>query len=230
MKKRNFEKLPMNLQFFAEGDGADDANNNAGGAESGNEGGQNNGEDQNSNNNSGEKSFTQTEVNNMMTKEKNEGKRSVLKSLGFKSEEEAKKAIEGYNKYLESQKTEEEKNKEALNKANEDKSNALIRAKAAEDKLACYALGISNEYIDDVLAIASNKVTDDKDLETVLKEMKEDKKYESFFAKETSSNSGGTGSNAGHSSNHNDGSIGYGERLAKKNVESNKVKSSYFKD
>lgn len=226
MKKRNFEKLPMNLQFFAEGDGADDANNNAGGAEDSNAGGQNNGEDQNSGNNSGEKSFTQTEVNNMMTKEKNEGKRSILKSLGFKTEEEALKAIEGYNKFLESQKTEAEKNKEALDKANNEKANALKRATEAENKLAIYNAGVNNEYIEDVLAIAILKVTEEKNLETVLKEMKEDKKYESFFAKEIS---GGTGSNPGHGSNHNDGEKGYGERLAKRNA-NKETKSNYFND
>lgn len=225
MNKKEVETLfDLDLQYFAEGsdDNAGDDSNNGGN------------EDQNSNNNSGgngEKSFTQTEVSNMMTKEKNEGKRSVLKALGFKTEQEAMEALKGYNEYLESQKSEAEKNKAAVDKANSEKDEALARAKNAENKLACYNAGVNPEYIDDVFAIASIKVTDEKDLETVLKEMKEDKKYESFFVTENSSSgSKGTGSNAGHGNNHNNGgNESYGKRLAEKSLPKNK-KSSFFND
>lgn len=210
---KNEKMFPLNLQFFAE--------------DSNNEGSKN--EDQNSNDNSGEKTFTQSEVNNMMAKEKNEGKRSVLKSLGFKTEDEAKDVIAKYNEFIESKKTDDDKAKEALKKLKDESAEALKRASIAENKLACFALGISGEYIDDVLAIASNKVTDDKDLETVLKEMKDDKKYESFFIQENN-NSGGTGSNAGHSGNSsNEKKESYGERLGKQAAKNN-VKSSYFND
>ena len=210
---KNEKMFPLNLQFFA-----DDSNN---------EGSKN--EDQNSNDNSGEKTFTQSEVNNMMAKEKSEGKRSVLKSLGFKTEDEAKDVIAKYNEFIESKKTDDDKAKEALKKLKDESAEALKRASIAENKLACFALGISGEYIDDVLAIASNKVTDDKNLETVLKEMKDDKKYESFFIQENN-NSGGTGSNAGHSGNSSsEKKESYGERLGKQAVKNN-VKSSYFND
>lgn len=227
MKKKNLEKLlRINLQLFADGDD----NNSSGGDNSGDNG--NNGSaDHDADDKHGEKTFTQSEVSGMMAKEKNEGKRSILKALGFKSEDEAKEAIEKYNKYLEDQKSEADKQKEALDKANNEKTEAEKRAKAAENKVACYNSGINPEYIDDVLAIASVKVSDDKDLETVLKEMKEDKKYESFFGKENSSKHG-TGSNAGHSSNDNDNNNDLGKRLAeqRKNSMSATVKSNYFND
>ena len=219
MKKKNL--LPMNLQFFAEEDEGsnDDANNGSEGSQEGNE-------DQNSNGNSGEKTFTQTEVTNMMTKEKNEGKRSILKALGFKSEEEAKTAIKDYNKYVESKKTDDEKQQEAFNKVESEKNDALRRALEAESKLACYSSGVSKDYIDDVIAIASTKVTDDKDLDTVLKEMKEDAKYSSFFEKANPSN--GTGGNPGHGQNNGDQNDGIGKRLAQNTVQSKSTKSSYF--
>lgn len=218
--------FPLDLQFFAEED------NQSGNEGNGNEG--NGNDDQTSNGNSGEKTFTQTEVSNMMAKEKNEGKRSILKSLGFKTEDEAKEAITKYNELVESKKTEDQKAKEALKKIQDDSAEAIKRATIAENKLACFALGIGKEYVDDVLAIASNKVTEDKDLETVLKEMKDDKKYESFFIKEnsgsdSSNNSGGTGSNAGHSGNQGGKKESFGERLAKQNKPAN-VKSSFFND
>lgn len=228
MKKKNEEKLlRYNLQLFAEGDDSGDNNNSD---NNGNNDDANHGADDQ---NHGEKTFTQSEVSNMMAKEKKEGKRAILKSLGFESEDDAKKAIEGYNKYLEGQKSESEKQKEALDKANSEKTEALKRAKAAENKVACYNSGIASEYIDDVLAIASTKVSDEKDLVEVLKEMKEDKKYESFFEKDSSSGSKhGTGSNPGHSGNGDDDKNDLGKRLAeqRKNSMSTAAKSSYFND
>jgi hypothetical protein len=228
MKKENLEKLlRTNLQLFADGD-----DNNSSGGDNGGDNGNNGSADHDADAKHGEKTFTQSEVSGMMAKEKNEGKRSVLKALGFKSEDEAKEAIEKYNKYLEDQKSDADKQKEALDKANNEKSEAEKRAIAAENKVACYNSGINPEYIDDVLAIASNKVSDDKDLETVLKEMKEDKKYESFFGKTSSGSNHGTGSNAGHSGNNEDDKNDLGKRLAeqRKNSMSAINKSNYFND
>lgn len=218
MKEENKSLFDLNLQYFADGD-----ESNEGGSDD-NNGNQNHDE-------SGEKTFTQTEVSGMMAKEKNEGKRSVLKNLGFKSEQEAMEAIKKYNEFVESQQSEAEKSKAAADKAESEKNEALQRAKNAEDKLACYNSGVNAEYIDDVYAIASSKVTDDKDLEKVLKEMKEDEKYKNFFfvEKDSSSGSKGTGSNAGHGNNHNNSEKGYGERLAKNSMPEVK-KSSYFND
>ena len=229
MKTKNDEKLlNLDLQLFAEGDGdsSTGGDNNVGGDDNNND--VNHGTDENH----GGKVFSQSEVSNMMTKEKNEGKRSILKALGFKSEDEAKEAIEKYNKYLEDQKSEADKQKEALDKANNEKTEALKRAKAAEDKVACYNSGIITEYIDDVLAIASTKVSDEKDLVTVLKEMKEDKKYKSFFEKDPSSGTKhGTGSNPGHGGSE-DKKEDLGKRLAEQRRNSNNAaqKSSYFND
>lgn len=229
MKKKNEEKLlKFDLQLFAEGEG-DTSTGGDGGSDNGNNEDVDHGTDEKH----GEKTFTQSEVSNMMAKEKKEGKRAILKSLGFESEDDAKKAIEGYNKYLEGQKSESEKQKEALDKANSEKAEALNRAKAAENKVACYNSGIASEYIDDVLAIASTKVSDEKDLVEVLKEMKEDKKYESFFEKDSSSGSKhGTGSNPGHSGNDNEDKNDLGKRLAeqRKSSMSAVAKSNFFND
>lgn len=223
MKNKNLKLLfPYNLQFFAEGGDDNQGNDN-----NGNDDGNN---DDQTKDDSGEKTFTQAEVSAMMAKEKNEGKRSILKSLGYKSEEDAKKALEEYNKYLESKKTEDEKTKEKLDKANTDKKEAIDRATIAESKLACFEAGVNKEYIDDVMAIALTKVTDEKDLSTVIKEMKEDKKYESFFVETSSSGSKGTGGNPGHSGNDGGKDDGIGKRLAEQHMKNKPTKSSFFDD
>ena len=56
------------------------------------------------------------------------------------------------------------------------------RAAAAEAKLACVTAGVQKDSIDDVLAIAAAKVTDDKNLDAVLEEMK--KEHDKFCKKQ----------------------------------------------
>ena len=233
MLKEKRCSLPYNLQLFAEpSDGGSDNSNNSNNGSNGNS--DDNGDGGNGNqdqNKTGEKIFTQSEVSAMMAKEKNEGKRAILKSLGFKDEEGAKKSIEEYNKYLESKKTDDEKKAEALKAAKSEKDEAIKRAMEAESKLACYNAGVSKDYIDDVILIASSKVSEDKTLDKVLEEMKKDKKYESFFGKVASSASEGTGSNVGHSSSNNGSSDeGIGKRLAERNKSNQNKKSSFFND
>lgn len=217
--------LPLNLQFFA--DGSDEGNNggNDSSTPAGDNGNEKGNEDQTK---SGEKTFTQEQVNAMMAKEKNEGKRSILKSLGFKNEEDAQDAIKKYNEYVEKNKTDEEKNQEKLNKAESDKDKALERAKNAENKLACFNAGISKDYIDDVLAIASFKVSDDKNIDDVLSDMKKDTKYSTFFG-DTGNN--GTGTTPGHTAGTQGNPFGneYGKTLGSSNVpKQGETKSSYF--
>lgn len=213
MRKKKL--FPLELQFFAEGD-----DNNSGSDEKKNE--------ENNQNKSDEKMFTQEQVNNMMAKEKHEGKRSVLSALGFKTEEEAKSAVSLYNALVNSQKSEEEKHKSELDKANEEKTESLKRAEAAENKLACFEAGVNKDSIDDVMAIAVTKITENKDLGKVLSEMKKDNKYAAFF--ETEKGSDGTGHNPGHMGSGSFGKAGdYGKNLgaafAKKDEQK---KSSYF--
>lgn len=225
MKSRKL-MFPLNIQYFAE----NGENNNNNGNENSN--GEN--EDQNSGNgNSGERTFTQSEVSNMMAKEKNEGKKSILKSLGFKNEEEAKGAIEAYNKYMESQKSEADKAKDELAKVTNNIAEQTKRAEDAENKLLCFMNGVNKDSIDDVLALASLKVSDTKTLDKVLEEMKKDSKYSSFFENSNGNSNGGTGSQPGHNSGNNLGDFkkgDYGKTLASKNkvVNNSEVKSNFF--
>lgn len=226
MKNQNVkELLPLNLQFFADSDSSGDSGDN-GNDQGNNSNGQNGNDHQGSNGEPGEKTFTQEQVNSMMTKEKNEGKRSILKSLGFKNEEEALEAIKKYNEYQESKKTEEEKNADLLKKTSDEKNEALSRAKTAEYKLACFEAGINKDFIDDVFAIVSSKVTEEKSFEDVLKEMKAEEKYKNFFSNNSSSS--GTGGNPGHSSNNGNDNKSYGKRLGADASKVKKEKSSFF--
>lgn len=214
-------KLPYNLQFFAE-----DSSEGDGSSQDTGEGEQNNG-DQSQGENSGGKTFTQEEVNSIGAREKNQGKNSILKLFGCTDEKTAKAEAEEFKKWRESQKTEDQKRTEAENALKDTAAASEKRAQAAENKLTALTAGVTKESLDDALAIALLKVTDEKNLETVLAEMKKESRYSGFFG-ESSGASGGTGS----STNHNRGSQGnnnIGERLGKQRVTNNPSKSSFFK-
>lgn len=223
MKKKFNEVLPLNLQFFAEKD-IDD--NNASGAENqGDDGGD--GGDDNTDDKPASKTFTQDEVNAMMTREKKEGRKSMLKQLGFKSESEAKQAIALYTALVDSQKSEEQKKDEANKGLENAKTEAEKRAEAAEDKLACVIAGVSKDSIDDVLAIAKLKVTEEKNLDKVLAEMKNESRYQTFFGND--GNDDDTGSEPGNSKRSGGKKKGsYGSELAKKSQYDTGKKKTYF--
>ena len=237
MKNKETKMLPYNLQFFAESNGDGEQNDNGqpnGGENSNGDNGDANGENGSGEQSKGaEKTFTQQEVNNMMAKEKKQGKQSVLNALGFKTEQEAKDAISLLKALKDSQKSEEEKQEEAKKAALDDKEKAEQRAILAEAKLTCIENGVNKESVEDVLTIAMAKVTDDKSLDDVVADMKKEKRYASFF---TSQNDGGgsqgTGSTPSHSSSkgsNNDDD--YGKKLAEKynaNKGSGDTKSKFF--
>lgn len=215
--------IPLNLQFFAddpEGSGDDSED------EGDNDDPEDEGDDEGDQSKVGEKTFTQKQVTALMAREKKEGRRSILKALGFKSEAEAKSAL-GLLQQLTGKGTKTDGDTSTIEESTE-VQEALQRAEAAEAKLACIAAGVNKESIEDALAIAKNKVTDKKTLEAVLVEMSKEVRYASFFDDEQSD--GGTGSDPGHVKNKDAKKAGsYGARLAASTVQKKDTqKSSYF--
>lgn len=124
-----------------------------------------------------EKTFNQSQVNKMMTREKNQGRNAALKELGIDPKDT--KAIAIVKALIESQKTDEqkqaEKDAEAQNKAKE----AEQRAQVAEAKAEAMMLGVKTKYVDDVVTLALAKMTEDSDLKTIIGEFKT--KYPVWF-------------------------------------------------
>ena len=226
--------LPFNLQFFASekdeknGEGAND-NTGENQAEENEE--ESNEEDENSGEE--EKAFTQSDLNKVATKEKKQGRKAMLKELGFKNENEALKELKAFKAWKESQMTDEEKaqNEKA---ENENKQNELLnRALKAEQKLAALSVGVRSDSVDDAIAIASLKVTEEKNIDEVLQEMKKESRYSSFFVKseedeKEKQKKSGTGSSAKHSKGSKE-EENIGTRLGKKRASTN-AKSNFFKN
>lgn len=231
---KNDNLMKMNLQFFADegagGSAGAGSNDNAGGndgSNSGNnEGSNNNGNQTPPDNDDGKagasgKTFTQEELSAVAATEKKQGKQSILNLFGVKNEKEAKEQAEAFKKWQESQKDTEQKLKDSQTNLAE----AQAKAKQAEDKLALMTAGVNKDSLDDALAIAALKVTDDKDLAAVLEEMKKDPKYKGFFG---TSGSAGTGSSTGHQGTGAAGTENIGERLGKLSASHAAPKKSNF--
>lgn len=218
-------KLPFNLQLFAEG-GAEPAPNSTEPAANNNAGDQNQTEGAN---NTGAKTFTQDEVNAIGAKEKNQGKNSILKLFGCADENAAKTEAEEFKKWKETQLTEEQKRAQEQKKLTDSAAASEQRAIIAESKVTLLSAGVTAESLEDVLAIAMGKVTEEKTLDKVIAEMKKEQKYSGFFGE--SSSNGGTGSSASHNKGGQNNSAGnIGERLAKAKLANTAPKSKFFQN
>ena len=181
-----------------------------------------------------EKTFTQDQVNRMMTREKNQGRNAALKELGIDPKDS--KMVAMVKAMISSQKTDEQKQAEAA-KENQDKINeAEQRAVVAEAKAEAMTLGVKSQFVDDVVTLALAKMTEDSDLKTIIGEFKT--KYPVWFGTDSSDDEKddkkgktgqkGTGSSVKTSKESKNGNEkGLGARLAAQRKSSGK-KFSYW--
>lgn len=223
----------IGLQFFAADSGAAGGNNDdvdeedVDGAADTDDGGDKDGKPSgDKDTKKTEKTFSQAQVNKMMTREKNQGRNSAYKELGIDPKDS--KAIAMVKALIESQKTDEqkaaEKDAEAQNKTRE----AEQRAQIAEAKAEAMMLGVKSQYVDDVVTLALAKMTEDSDLKTIIGEFKtkypvwfgesddkDDKDNKDKGAKDKKTGQKGTGSTVKSSDKEKDKeSKGLGARLA----------------
>lgn len=207
----------IGIQFFAEG------------AEGGSEGGEGDNNDNPGTGSQSGKTFTQEDVNALLKKEKESAKKALLKELGVEDAKSAKEGLAEYKKILDKGKTDAQKAQEDLAAETKAKTDAEKRALLAEAKVEVLSAGCKPEYLDDVITLAMIKVTDDKDLAAVVKEMKENTKYSAFFG-ESDSGSGDKGTGGGSGFKKKEGSNKKGDlgsRLGAK-VAGNTTKNPYF--
>lgn len=125
----------------------------------------------------GEKTFTQTQVTRMMTREKNQGRAAAYKELGIDPKDT--KMVNMFKAFVESQKTDEQKEAEKNAENQSALESANQRAIVAEAKAEAMMLGIKKNYVDDAVSLALSKMTEDSDIKTILGELKT--KYPIWF-------------------------------------------------
>ena len=121
-----------------------------------------------STNEGAEKTFTQSELDEIVKQ------RLERQKKGQPTKEE----MDAFHKWQDSQKTAEQLSAEKISAAQTAASEAEKRAAAAEAKCCAFSKGVSKEAVDDVIALAMNKVDDntpiDKAIDAVIA------KYPSF--------------------------------------------------
>lgn len=124
-----------------------------------------------------EKTFTQDQVNRMMTREKNQGRNAVYKELGIDPKDT--KTVAQFKAFIESQKTEEQKaaEKESADKAKQAESEH--RVAVAEAKAEAMMMGVKPQYVEDAVTLVLAKLGEDTDVKTLLGELKT--KYPIWF-------------------------------------------------
>lgn len=182
---------------------------------------------------SGEKTFTQTEVNKMMAREKQQGRSSAYKELGIDPSDT--NTVSMFKAFIEAQKTTEQKANEQKAESDAKLAQAEEKARIAEAKATALKLGVKSECVDDVVALAITKVTDDNDVDSIINDFKS--KYSFWFTdssdddSENSVGKKGTGSSISGkktSSKGSDSVKGIGKRLAAAR-KTNSAKKSYWK-
>lgn len=172
-----------------------------------------------------EKTFTQTEVTQMMTKEKSQGRAAAYRALGLDPSDE--KAIEDAKKLLGDDGDDStdagNKNIDTVDADGKTDTSELEekfitleqRVMMAEAKAEAMASGVNAQYVDDVVTLAMSKISKDDDFSNVLNGLKA--KYPNFFAA-SSEETGkkGTGSSVSGSKPGSDkgAGSGLGARLA----------------
>lgn len=204
----------------------------------------NTGESTGENNTQSEKTFTQTQVSKMMTKEKNQGRNAVYRELGINPRDT--NAINALKDYIKGQKSEEQLKAEAEVETQNKISAAERRAAMAEAKAEVMIMGIKPQFVEDAIALALSKMPEDSDNEFIedVKNVVNDykKKYPIWFedtieekeAKEKDKDGigqRGTGSSVDFKNKNSKNDKGIGARLAaqrKTNKSSGSNKKSYW--
>ena len=184
------------------------------------------------NNSGGEKTFTQAQVDEMLTK----GKADALKELGINPEDP--KTVALIKAVMESQNNDKASNKGSDNEAQAKLNEAERRAQVAEAKAEAMILGAKRQYVDDVVALALTKMSSDTDLKTIIGEFKT--KYPTWFEEadededdKNGKKSDGTGTSVKKfdktgKKGDDKGNKSWGSRLAAQRKGNGTKKSSYW--
>lgn len=215
-----------------------------------NSGGGNEGNKANEGGNDSVKTFTQEEVNRMMAKEKEQGRRAILAELGVTDSKFAKDALNKYQQILDAQKSDEEKDAEKASQALQKAIEAEQRATEAEAKVEAMKLNAKPDCVEDVIVLATAKMTDGADFKTIIGELrvkfpnmftdagpnKEDedggnkKKQKAKEEKKQSTGEKGTGGSVKNNSKKDaEEEQSLGARLAASRKKQTSAESSYFK-
>lgn len=125
-----------------------------------------------------DKTFTQTDVNNLIAKESKTAQEKLLKKLGIEDFDSAKDGLEKFRSWQESQKSEAEKQAEALKSFEEQNGTLSSENETLKAQLSAVKAGVLADSVPDVVTLAKTMVTDELDMDAAIKAVVE--KYPHF--------------------------------------------------
>lgn len=160
-----------------------------------------------------QKTFSQDDLSRIAAREKEEGRKAILKELGIEDTPDARAAIKSYLAEQEGKKSEVQKAIDRAVKAEKLAQENTQTAQALQMKLDAISEGADPAHVDDLIVLAKTKVTDKKDFKAVLKDMKSGEYAATFFGTGSQAGTTGTGSSTNHQRQQNNGQS-FGARLA----------------
>lgn len=129
-----------------------------------------------------EKTFSQTDVNNLVAKESKKATEKLLKELGIDDFENAKDGLKKFREYQESQKTEAEKKEDELNRLKNENAEFTKENGRLSATISALKSGVKAESVDDVILLAQKEVSEEVGIDEAIKKVIE--KYPLFAGKE----------------------------------------------
>jgi len=168
VEKRTF--LPLNLQFFADGEGQTEPNQ-----EQANQQDEGAGQTQETHE---EKTFTQDELNSFLANEKKDTQSKLLKQLGYDDVNAAKEGLKKLKEMEDAQKSEAEKQADALKSLETEKGSLLDKNTSLEAQLSAMKAGVNGDSVEDVVTLAKPLVGEGVDMDAAIQKVIE--KYPHF--------------------------------------------------
>lgn len=153
--------IPVNLQRFADEPETDEPTTTDPAAPEGND----TGKDEKPEGNT----FTQEDVNRIAAKESKSATEKILKDLGVDDFENAKDGLEKFKEWQEAQKTEAEKEREQYEATQKELETKNAEYQKVVYENAALKAGVDVNSIDDVVALAEKRVTDEVDINAAMK-------------------------------------------------------------
>lgn len=171
--------------------------------------------------NATEKTYTQEELNKEIKAQKKTITENLLKELGVKDFDSAKSGIKQYLESVEKNKSDLEKATETINTNAAEIAN--LKSENTNLMLTNKALiaGVKSDNIADFVAIVNSRISDDKNADEIIKELKENSAYNGFFEVTKENNYRGTGNPIGQNKSTDAKIVDYGKYLAEKHLKAN---------
>lgn len=125
-----------------------------------------------------EKMVAQSDVNNIVAKERKQAVEKALKDLGIDDFDNAKDGIQKMKQWQESQKTEQEKLQDDLKKYRKESEEISIQNQRLNATISALKNGVDGDSVDDVITLASVMTSEDVSIDDAILKVLE--KYPHF--------------------------------------------------